>query len=73
MEQEIKELRAMIQQAGILFAQFQEQVKNLSAELNRQKSYLEKLAAVSNLEWSQDANDWADREKLKALKGKPRS
>lgn len=54
----------------------EEQLKALTelvnANLLRLQTAINKLGAVSDLEWSNDLNDWVSKDKLKELKKNPR-
>lgn len=44
----------------------------VNTNLLRLQNAINKLGAVSDLEWSNDLNEWVSREKLKELKRNPR-
>lgn len=71
MNEEIKELRANILQLSAIMSQQQAQIEALNKEKIGLRKWIEKLAAVEKLEWSQDADDWRDKATLDQLR-KPR-
>lgn len=70
---EVKErVKALEMQVGQLQIQMQQLSQHLAAEQQQTRDLLEKLAAVSGLEYSNDAKAWASKQKLTALREKPR-
>ena len=61
----------LLQMAGLL-GQLQQRLQAIEQEQANQRGWLEKLAKVSDLEWSQDVGDWVSKEKLNQLKKSPR-
>ena len=69
----IDQLEAQLRQAGLMIAQQQQQIQAVIADLNKYKQYLDKLASVFDMEWSQDVNHWASTQKLVEFRAKPRT
>lgn len=69
MKERIKALEIQVQG---LTAQIQQLANHAAKEQQENRTLLEKLAAVTSLEWSKDAKAWASKDKLKALRESPR-
>lgn len=72
MDEDIKDIKAALQQTLGLLQQLKNRTDNVELKAQEHADALEKLGKVTGLEYSQDIRDWCSIEKLKALKENPR-
>lgn len=71
-QKRLDDLSSTVQELLRAYQISQAQLKRANEEIQENRDLLEKLAVCLDLEYSQDARDWANRGKLADLKKNPR-